>query len=466
MKASNNRPIGKGFNAEGGHSSSRGRRPRLLFLAWHFPPANAVACIRTWNIAKHLSRLGWDIRVVTPDPSLWQHVDDPKRTEEDLRQEGIIRITTGHHLAYLEPEHLKCAKRGIGRLYGGVIRKTARSLGLDKGVGWLSAARRACSHMGPDDVDLILASGPPFASFTLAQQLSQKLRRPYVLDYRDPWTAFPHSAHPARPATVRQERGLIQSSSAVTVVTPSWASVLNRDFGVGEKLHVITNGYDADELSQVQPCAFGHSAIVYTGIFYPPKRVISPVMAALQRLKATGNGRIPKWYFHYYGPHEEHFRREAERFGIQDSVVLHGRVSRSEALSAVRGASVAVVITSVFEQASLEDKGIMTGKIFDAVGLETPTLLIAPQGSDIELLVDAGVACRFSGNEISGMASYLADVLAGNRVCCGNPASYGWNHLAGKLDVVLRGVVQTRSDLTDQQALKSGELSLKGISTL
>ena len=41
----------------------------------------------------------------------------------------------------------------------------------------------------------------------------------------------------------------------------------------------------------------------------------------------------------------------------------------------VRGAGLAVVITSVNEPASLEDKGIVPAKIFEAIGLGTPTLL-------------------------------------------------------------------------------------------
>jgi hypothetical protein len=44
------------------------RQPRLLFLAYYFPPVSTIACIRTWNMAAHLQELGWDITVVTPHP--------------------------------------------------------------------------------------------------------------------------------------------------------------------------------------------------------------------------------------------------------------------------------------------------------------------------------------------------------------------------------------------------------------
>ena len=101
-------------------------------------------------------------------------------------------------------------------------------------------------------------------------------------------------------------------------------------FGVASKLHVITNGYDPDELARVQPHRFDHFAIVYSGNFYPPKRVISPLMAALNELQNLE----ASWAFHHYGLQGDHVLQEARRFGLQNRVVIHGAVPRNEALSA------------------------------------------------------------------------------------------------------------------------------------
>ena len=71
-------------------------------------------------------------------------------------------------------------------------------------------------------------------------------------------------------------------------------------------------------------------------------------MQALNCLKEKRQVSI-EWKFHYYGVHGDHVHKEAQRFGVTDKIVVHGRVPRAEALSAVRGSSVAVVITSVLE---------------------------------------------------------------------------------------------------------------------
>ena len=157
-------------------------------------------------------------------------------------------------------------------------------------------------------------------------------------------------------------------------------------FGVGSKLHVLSNGYDPEELADIAPYDFGHFAIVYAGNFYPPKRVISPIMAALERLLKTTDGNNREWFFHYYGRHEDHVLEEARKFGVTEKVISHGWVPQSEALAAVRGAGLTIVISSVDDQATVADKGIMTGKVYEALGLNVPVLVVAPQGSDLETL--------------------------------------------------------------------------------
>ena len=377
--------------------------------------------------------------MVTPDVSVWRNVDDPPKTAAALDREGIRRILTDHKWPCLSPDSLKCWNTGVGWLIGGICRKIASRLSIDRTIGWVNACVRACSALTPNDVDLILASGPPFSAFRLAARLSDKLGRPYVLDYRDPWTRKPHSRPPAGRA-IQEEAELLAGAEAVTIVSPSWAWDLDQRSHLGPKLHIITNGYTSQELADVKPHHFGHFAIVYAGNFYPPKRVISPVLAALKRIKGTTSSEGGEWYFHYYGSQEDHVRKEAARLGVMERVVLHGSVPRTQALSALRGAGVAIVITSVFDEASLVDKGIMPGKLFEILGLGTPCLLIVPPGSDAETIVETtGGARALTGTDIDAIASFFRDVMSGTTPEPRSLEAYTWSSLAKNLDAILRG---------------------------
>jgi len=398
--------------------------------------------VRTWNVVKYLTKLQWDITVVTPHPSVFRHLDAPEEIDAYLKREGISRIKTDHRWRCLVPEHLNCWNGTLGWVAGGTCRTIARHLGIDKDVGWIKAAERACSALTANDLDVILASGPPFGAFSLAKRLAERLGRPYVLDYRDPWTGNPHAGRLPPLAAIQREASVLEGCAAITIVSPSWGVMLDRRFGVGPKLHVVPNGYDSGEMAAIKSYDFGHCAFVYAGIFYPPKRIISPFLAALKLLKESLNGNPNEWYLHYYGVHENHIREQADRFGLTDRVVFHGRVPRREALSALKGASLAVVITSVAEQDTLEDKGIVTGKIFEAIGLATPVLLVAPTGSDaIAITAPTGLVKSFTGTDIQGMASFLKDVVCGLAPQPKNLDACSWTTISRNLDVLLRGVV-------------------------
>ena len=232
---------------------------------------------------------------------------------------------------------------------------------------------------------------------------------------------------------------MLQGCAAVTVVSRSWGAELDRRYGVGEKLHVITNGYNPDEMEAVKSHDFGHCAIVYTGIFRAPRRVISPFLSALKCLKESPNNTGNEWYFHYYGNHQDYVGKEAVRFGVNDRVVLHGKVPRHEVLSAVKGASLTVVIASVEEQAPSEMLGMVPAKVFEAIGLGTPVLLIAPLGSDTRtLLAPSGLVKSFTGVETQGMVSFIKEVVGGQAPQPKNIESCSWTNISKNLDALLR----------------------------
>lgn len=423
-----------------GRTGQMSYRPKLLFLACYFPPVQAIGAVRVGKIARYLGGLGWDVTVVTPDPSLWRNVDDIGKFLTELERGGLNRILTGHQWRFLVPNHLKCWDQNMGRVAGGICRTIARHLGIDMHIGWVKEAERACSTLSPKDVDIILASGSPFVAFRLAKSLSDRLRRPYVLDYRDPWTQSRFVDRPLRPKNVREEAGLLKDCAAVTIVSPSWAEDLHQRYGVGEKVHVVTNGYDPNEVAAVRPYDFGHCAFVFTGSFYPPKISLAPFLAALKLLKESQNERGDEWYFHYYGVQEDYVRQQAAQYGLTDRIVLHGRVPRREALAAVKGANLALGISSIYEQSQLIDKGTIPGKIFEAIGLGTPVLLIAPLGSDATaLLTPTGLVKSFTGSDTQGMVSFLQDVVCGRASQPKNVESCSWTTLSKNLDVILRG---------------------------
>jgi glycosyltransferase involved in cell wall biosynthesis len=308
----------------------------------------------------------------------------------------------------------------------------------------MGPAKKACEAIERNDVDLILASGEPWVSFNLAQFLSRKIGCPYVLDYHDLLTGNPFASPKYAQRIARREGELISMSSAITVVSQSWAEDLVSRFNPVSKVHVIPNGYDSEMLDSIEPENFDHPAIVYAGCFYPPKSVITPVMAALKRCDQDDALSGRPWQFHYYGRDEGHVLREAARFGLGRRVVIHGMLERPKAIAGVKGADACVVITSVCESLSVGDRGFITSKLYETLGAGTPIVLITPEGSEAHVMSKSySHIARFAGDDALGLASHFKTLITSGIQKAAPATEYSWARLTEDLDTILQGVIES-----------------------
>ncbi len=416
-------------------AESAGRKPRVLFIASSFPPANRPGSPRTSNIAGALVRLGWDVTVLSVEASQWVR----QERNADPGDAGIRRIAVRNPWPALTGGllHTKAP-----RLMQRVLRKIAVTLQIDPEIGWTRAAER--TSLRSEDFDLIYVSAPPFAALPLAKRIADRLRRPYVVDYRDLWTFNPMlKRHPAA-RHKRADAAVLAGAAAVTVVSPSLAELLREHSAAADKIHVVPNGYRREALQNVMPTQFDHFAIVYAGVFYLPKRSIRPLFDALVLLERQQRLTVP-WKFHYFGTQGSYVAATASAAGLPDSrLEIHGVVSRAEALAATAGASLVSVITTVDAEGSLADRGVVTGKIFEAIGLDRPMLVNAPRGSDVEHIVaTAGRGRVIQGTDINAMADYIAAVANGESVARGSdPEAYEWTQVGFRLGGILRRVME------------------------
>lgn len=417
-----------------------GGRPRLLYFAYHFPPAPAIGSVRSWNTAARLAARGWRVTVVTPEPRVWLRPEQPEQAGALAAAAGIERLLTGHAWPMLEPGYVRWLPGPAGWALGGVCRVAARRLGIDPAAGWAASARRACAALSPGDVDLVLATAGPYAAFGLAEGVARRLRCPFVLDYRDPWTGNPHAGDARRAVPSPREARLLRACAAATVVSPSWAKLIGETFGVPEKLRVVPNGFEPESFREVEGRRFGHFAVVYAGTLYPPKRVLDPVLAAFGVFLRQDPGSDAR--FHYYGDHGEPVARAAGRLGLSSRVVVHGSVPRAEALSAQKGAGLLVVVSSVSREGTLAERGVVTGKIFDCMALGRPALVVAPEGSDLREVARAAGAMRcFSGEQVEDMSRFIAAAAGGRVPPARDRRAFQWDAVGAGLDEVLRAAL-------------------------
>jgi glycosyltransferase involved in cell wall biosynthesis len=409
----------------------------ILFLSYYFPPLNAVACLRTWALAKHLSRLGWQMRVVTPRADFWAEQD-----AEPLQEAGadlLQYLRTGYYWPYLSSDTRASRRSILGKLGRHIGWRLQMRFGWEPMVGWYHAAWKALRRLERGSVDLVLASGWPFSSFSLARLLARRHQCPFVVDYRDLWTASPFAPWYNTARHRSEEARVLTACSAVTTTSVQSAQIMKRRCGPG-KVHVVTNGYHADRLSQVVPKVFSDQAIVYAGVLYPPLRTLDPILHAMADILASKETDTLSFRLHYYGPDGKLVVQRANEIGVAAWLVDHGNVSRQESLAAVAGAHMVVVVNSVREAGNEDERGVVPGKVFEALGLGKRILVVAPEGSDVESIVGLNGRC-FRGGQTKEIACYLEQSTSSGGTPSAAPSpNYSWERLASNYDAILTEV--------------------------
>ncbi|MFF4830456.1 glycosyltransferase [Streptomyces sp. NPDC001315] len=235
------------------------RRPRVLYLAFYFPPSRASGVYRARATANHLVEKGWDVtvcaapldflhdRIGSVDEELSKTVDPRIRVERP----SLNQYAWQHDLreySWLRRSFPLVAKR--------VHEFSQTKLFPERYSSWARASvSRALKLHTKKRFDVVVATGNPFASFGAAWLFHKLTGVPYVMDYRDSWTLDLFHDAPAFPeehiAWAWEKRMLDKASAAVFVNEALRGWHAERYPEVADRMMVVPNGWDADVLPEV-----------------------------------------------------------------------------------------------------------------------------------------------------------------------------------------------------------------------
>lgn len=399
--------------------TSSGRR--LLLISFYYPPSQVIGAVRGGFLAKHLTQLGWQVTVLTPDPKIW---NVPELGSDRESKDIHTGTRFGWFWSWWRPS------QKILSIALAIVRAGFQMTGLEIESLWASQARKATEKIPEGTFDLILATGGPWISFELARELSSRWQCRFVLDYRDPWNDNPQRLIPPIGARSR-ERTIFAEAAKVVAVLPSMAATLPATNDFDREVVVITNGFDEEELEEIEPFRFEKPAIVYAGSFYPPYRSPGPLFDVIAGASAE------EYEFHYFGHQTELVRLTARSAGIEERVVIHGQVDRKTALSAIKGASLMTVVGVTTPNPVKGEQTILPAKIFEIIGLKKPYIVIGARRTDIDTVIEkAGGGRRFVPGD-PGAGMFASDVLNGHSPPFADASEFSWRSLARRYSDLL-----------------------------
>ncbi|HET7690651.1 MAG TPA: glycosyltransferase [Nocardioidaceae bacterium] len=421
------------------------RAPRLLLIAYHYPPRQTIASHRTEAFARHLRDLGWDVRIVT---SALGGADDAHvfRVPHIRRRDRLRRRRVDAFDATVSAVPVGGQTR-IRRVVS-VIRREFFDY-PDREGGWArSIAAVTPAALSPWTPDLILASGPPFSTFVAARRLASRLGAPWIADYRDEWT---YGWYYERTGLRRRmdrwlEHRVIDSARAVLGTSTILTAELAQQFG--KPAYEIRNGFEVlppEDIIESQESA-SPLRLVYTGELNPTKRDPRPLFRALRELD-LGPEDIQ---VDFYGATSAGLTSIVAEQGVGALVRLHARVPTEEAIRIQASADVLLLLT----WDDPRDSGYYAAKLFEYLAARRPILMLGyASGVAANLLRERQAG--FVSTDPQAISQFIAAELNGKRSRGRRPplpkSTYhglSRREQSRRLDLVLRHHL-THSDLLD-----------------
>ncbi len=360
----------------------------VLVIVHDFPPAGGAGVQRALKFVKYLPEFGWRAVVITATAEAYSVLD--AGLLDDIPANTAVYRTASCNSNRLRPQ--------FERLRLGKVLSAANAVLMlpDAALIWAYRARSLVKDAVTKHRPVVVfSSALPASAHMLGLWTQRTFGLPWVADFRDPWSENELQPYlPGYRALNRwEERQVLNAASRITTVSPPLAEMLGSLARASDKVEVIENGYDEDDVVCLAPPRTSQFTITYTGEFSRIRRP-DAFVAAVERLVADGAISLDEIRVNFAGKETARFvpdRLPFEQLGYLSHDALNALRQDSDLLLLIHGDSTA-------------SRGNYSGKIFEYLGCNRPTLAVAGPGNvAAELIVaaHAGVATGHNPDEIA-----------------------------------------------------------------
>ncbi len=379
---------------------------RLLVVTYYWPPAGGPGVQRWLKTTKSLSALGHDVDVLTVDPEFATYPLLDSSLEAEAAGLNVHRTRARDWFGTYQ----KLTRRkevpfsGFANQAGrpGPIQRLSRFIRgnffiPDPRRGWnghaLSRARQLHAKL---PYDAVITTGPPHSTHLIGRALKRQLGLAWWADFRDPWTDIYYydQFYPtawARAYDASLERSVLTESDRVLTVSKDLVRLLDEKVpGVRKRCHVLPNGYDPADFSETVQPKNDIFTLTYTGTLtldYP----VGHVEAALEALLQSGSSlrlRLVGRPANEFVASMEALQKRFPLFLLENL----GYRPHAESVHYLQTSDALLLLIPDLPN----NKGILTGKIFEYVGSGRPIWGFGPTDGDAQdILIQSAAGSLF-----------------------------------------------------------------------
>lgn len=354
----------------------------LLIITTYYPPDTAIAAVRPYMFAKYLANMGHQVTVIrsgmldcTADRSL---------------SEGILGIRVISYMGKDSPAERFERGEAIQTQFSNVSKEQGKvPYGLRKAVDKAFRAtksmmvgmkvhrakkrfalQKACiDSLVGEHFDGVFATFSQLENIYAGKYAAEKFGCKWILDLRDPIARRSEGNYITYLRWKRIQQKAVCSADVCTAVSDGVANKVSA--GTDKNVITLYNGYDDDTVLKSEVPDDGILRFAYTGVMYN-LRSAAPLFRSIRQLVDAGEADLRKFCFEYAGPHFDMIQEQAKRYNVEEILVNHGFVTRSEAAKIQARCDIFLVLTwnTKFEQ------GVLTGKFFEGIRARKPILVL------------------------------------------------------------------------------------------
>ena len=356
---------------------------KVLIISYYAPPQNTASAVRTGKLMKYLPQFGWEPVVLSVNKTDFHMNDNDFYKDTDLTK--IIRTNS------FDPFQIINQFKKNANLYNSIkdkregLKSFVKSLiPIDDKIGWMNfCMKKAEEIVRTNKIEMIFVSlGGINHTAISGYKLSKKFNIPLVIEFRDLWADHPFVKRNFIGQTINNlwERKVVNHSSSVITLTLGFKKLLLEKYSLEEnKISVITNGFDEDDVPDIVPKETKNLTLTFCGNLYKDM-LPKDLYKILQSLSNTDFDIT----LNFIGDFRSEFRELTNSFvnsistsGIKVNILP--RLPYKKMLAELQNADILLL----FLPGESKYKNIIHAKFFDYLAVQKPMLLFGPEESEI-----------------------------------------------------------------------------------
>lgn len=371
---------------------------KVLILTYYWPPSGGAGVQRWLKFVKYLQDFNWEPIVYTAENGEIPEIDTS--LEKDVPK-NITILKTPIWEPYSAYKALIGQKKNE-KINAAFLNESKKKSPLNNFAIWVRGnffipdARKfwikpsityLTDYISKHNIDAIISSGPPHSMHLIAKGLKKKFPQiKWVADFRDPWTNIDFYAELKLTAWAdakhkRLENEVLNECDAVISIGNGMDTefqAINNNKSQANKFHVITNGFDDDDLLKTQVEKDKKFSIAHIGTLVKSRNP-EGLWTVLKELTSENNKFNDALEIKLVGKLDIAVKDSIEKHGLWQFVRKIDYLPHNEVIAEQQRSRVNLLLVNQTQNA----KGILTGKFFEYLSAGAPILAIGPVDGDL-----------------------------------------------------------------------------------